>query len=160
MTNVKYVNDFVALEKTARKNNKGLWEHEKAIDPTIPVIVDKTKNPTGPIGNKETSQYIGSLKSDKYHLPGYTHNGQIVDLNLIYFESKDHAIANGYVPCGICFRQNYEVDVIRIKYLYVVKIFIESIKIWRYYMKDKLRMQLENYKRDNTRLVKKILQIL
>lgn len=102
--NVKYVNDFVALEKTARKNNKGLWEHEKAIDPIIPVIVDKTKNPTGPIGNKETSQYIGSLKSDKYHLPGYTHSGQIVDLNLIYFESKDHAIANGYVPCGICFR--------------------------------------------------------
>lgn len=102
--NVKYVNDFVALEKIARENNKGLWQYEKPMDPNIPVVVDKSKNPTGPLGNPETAQYIGSLKSDKYHYLGYTHSGQIVDINLIYFESKDHAIENGYVPCGICFR--------------------------------------------------------
>lgn len=102
--NIKYVNDFVALERIARENKKGLWQYEEPIDPTIPIIVDKTKNTTGPIGNKETAQYIGSLKSDKYHYPGYTHAGPILDLNLIYFESREHAIANEYKPCGICFK--------------------------------------------------------
>ena len=102
--NVKYVSDFVALERIARKSNKGLWQYEESIDPTIPIIIDKSKNPTGPIGNKETAQYIGSLKSDKYHLSGYKHNGQIVEHNLVYFESEDHAATNGYKPCGICFK--------------------------------------------------------
>ena len=102
--NVKYVSDFVELERIARENNKGLWKQVEAVDPNVPVIVDKSTNPTGPMGNKDTAQYKGSLKSDKYHFLEYSHSGQIVDHNLIYFESKDHAIANGYKPCGICFK--------------------------------------------------------
>lgn len=102
--NVKYVNDFLVLEEVARENNKGLWQYEEPIDPEVPVVIDKSRNLTGPLGNKETAQYISSLKSDKYHFLDYTHSGQIVDLNLIYFESKEHAVNNGYVACGICFR--------------------------------------------------------
>ncbi len=102
--NVKYVSDFVSLEKIARENNKGLWQYQEPIDPNVPIIVNKKTNPTGPLGNKETAQYIGSLKSDKYHLLVYKHAGPILDLNLIYFESIEHAIANDYKPCGICFK--------------------------------------------------------
>ena len=102
--NVKYVSDFVELERIARENNKGLWQHVEAIDPNISLIIDKSTNPTGPMGNKDTAQYKGSLKSDKYHFLEYSHSGQIVDHNLIYFESIDHAIANAYKPCGICFK--------------------------------------------------------
>ncbi len=102
--NVKYVEDFVKLEREARENNKGLWQYQEAIDPNEPVIIDKSTNLYGPIGNPDTAQYIGSLKSDKYHYPEYKHQGPILEHNLIYFESKEHAIANGYKACGICFR--------------------------------------------------------
>ena len=84
--NVRYVNDFLALERIARENDKGLWQYEE-------VKV-----------NPETAAFIGSKRSDKYHYVSYTHSGQIAAHNLIYFESLDHAIANGYKPCGICFR--------------------------------------------------------
>ena len=70
----------------------------------VPIIINKSKNPIGPIGNPATAKFKGSLKSDKYHFLEYKHNGQIVDTNLIYFESKDHAAANGHKPCGICFK--------------------------------------------------------
>lgn len=102
--NVKYVEDFVKLEREARENNKGLWQHEESLDPSIPIIIDKSKNLYGPVGNPDTAQFIGSLKSDKYHYPGYTHTGPILEHNLIYFECIDHAVANGYKACGICFR--------------------------------------------------------
>ena len=102
--NVKYVEDFVALERIARKNNKGLWQDIEPIDSVGQFVIEKSKNLTGPMGNPDTAQYIGSLRSDKYHYPGYTHTGQIAIHNLIYFESKEHAEMNGYKPCGICFK--------------------------------------------------------
>lgn len=102
--NVKYVEDFVALERIARENNQGLWQYQEPINPNIPIIIDKKTNPTGPLGNSDAAMYIGSIKSDKYHYPEYTHTGQIVEYNLIYFENREHAIANGYKPCGICFK--------------------------------------------------------
>ena len=70
----------------------------------LAIIVNKGTKQVGPIGNPETAQYIGSLKSDKYHYPNYKHTGEILEHNLIYFESKEHAIANGYKPCGHCFK--------------------------------------------------------
>lgn len=51
-----------------------------------------------------SGMYKGSVKSDKYHFPTYTHNGQIAEYNLIWFESREDAVSKGYKPCGICFR--------------------------------------------------------
>lgn len=84
--NVRYVNDFLKLEKVARENDKGLWQYEE-------VKV-----------NPDTAPFIGSKNSDKYHYKGYTHNGQIAEHNLVYFESIEHAVGSGYKPCGICFK--------------------------------------------------------
>lgn len=50
-----------------------------------------------------TGKYKGSIKSDKYHLPNYTHGGQIADHNLIWFDSREDAEAQGYKPCKNCF---------------------------------------------------------
>lgn len=47
-------------------------------------------------------QYVGSLKSDKYHLPGCRYADAIDAANQIWFETKSEAEAAGYVPCGVC----------------------------------------------------------
>lgn len=66
----------------------------------LPLVTQVPKQDT----NLSTGEYKGSIKSDKYHYPNYTHNGQISDQNLIWFESIEHAQSLGYKPCGICFR--------------------------------------------------------
>lgn len=104
--NVKYLEEFTALESIAKEKKLGIWgiPLPKPIEPVSNLfIIDKTKALTGPIGDSETAQYKGSIKSDKYHKLYYTHPGQINDENLIYFESLEHAIMNGYKPCGYCF---------------------------------------------------------
>lgn len=96
--NVKYVDEFIKDQALARDSKKGVWGME------TPIIIDKTKKLVGPIGNPDTAMYKGSINSDKYHYLNYTHQGPISDTNLIYFESLQHAIDNGYKPCGICFK--------------------------------------------------------
>jgi endonuclease YncB( thermonuclease family) len=104
--NVKYLEEFTALESIAKEKKLGIWGNPLP-QPSEPVsnlfVIDKTKALSGPIGDPETAQYKGSIKSDKYHKLYYTHPGQISEENLIYFESLDHAIMNGYKPCGYCF---------------------------------------------------------
>lgn len=101
--NVKYTDEFIQLQREARENNRGLWA-SLTEDNGEGLIINKNKKLVGPIGNSDRAEYIGSLKSDKYHYPGFTHTGQIIEHNLIYFESKEHAEVNGYVPCGVCFK--------------------------------------------------------
>lgn len=97
--NVKYVDDFTAIQKEARENNKGLWAYE----PQAPVA-PSTATPITPTPNTGTGEYIGSKKSDKYHYLGYTHVGQIEEENLIWFTSIGDAVSKGYKPCGYCFK--------------------------------------------------------
>ena len=54
--------------------------------------------------NESTSgKYKGSVNSNIYHLPVYTHAGQIADRNLIWFDSIEEAESKGYKPCKNCF---------------------------------------------------------
>jgi len=87
--NVKYVDVFTDLQRVARDNGVGLWGESKS----------------DPASSKDTSGLvlIGSVNSDKYHIKGYTHDGQIAEHNIVVFDSKDHAAASGYVPCKACF---------------------------------------------------------
>lgn len=90
--NIKYVDEFILIQKGARENNKGLWGYQ------IQSTKQKTPNPYS-----ETGKYIGSKKSDKYHYPDYTHPGPIKEENLIWFDSIEDAESQGYKPCGYCF---------------------------------------------------------
>lgn len=102
--NIRYLDDFTTLENIARDKKLGIWGIPQPSEPSSGLyIIDKTQALVGPIGDQATAQFIGSIKSDKYHKPGYTHPGPIKDENLIYFESLEHAIMNGYKPCGYCF---------------------------------------------------------
>lgn len=102
--NVKYLDEFTALESIAREKKLGIWGIPQPSEPNSGLfIINKSQALVGPIGDPATAKYIGSIKSDKYHIPGYTHPGPIKEENLIYFESLEHAIMNGYKPCGYCF---------------------------------------------------------
>ncbi len=46
--------------------------------------------------------YVGSSKSDKYHLPSCRYAAKILPVNQVWFSSKAEAQAAGYVPCGSC----------------------------------------------------------
>ncbi len=85
--NVKYVDRFTVAQKAAREANRGLW----GINPTTPEQPAAT-----------TGQYVGSLKSDKYHHPGCRHAQSIAAENEIWFQSKAQAVAASYKPCGVC----------------------------------------------------------
>jgi micrococcal nuclease len=81
---VKYQDLFLQLQKEAREEGRGLW----AIQPSqIPAT---------------SGEYIGSIKSDKYHYPSCRYVSQINPENLIEFSSATEAQAMGYVPCKVC----------------------------------------------------------
>jgi competence protein ComEC len=45
-------------------------------------------------------QFIGNLRSKKFHFP--TCRSLPAEKNRIFLDSREEAIAEGYVPCGIC----------------------------------------------------------
>lgn len=49
-----------------------------------------------------TGQYVGSINSNKYHLPSCYWAQQINLSNEIWFTSKADAEAHGYIPCKVC----------------------------------------------------------
>ena len=51
---------------------------------------------------KSTGVYVGSIDSDKYHIPGCRHAEKILPENEIWFDTEEEAAAAGYSPCGTC----------------------------------------------------------
>ncbi|MEL7563926.1 MAG: stalk domain-containing protein [Dehalobacterium sp.] len=49
-----------------------------------------------------TGQYVGSIKSDKFHYPSCRNVETILPENRIWFGNKEEAISKGYAPCGAC----------------------------------------------------------
>lgn len=49
-----------------------------------------------------TGQYVGSVKSNKYHLPTCRYAETITLENQIWFQTEEEAQATGYEPCGVC----------------------------------------------------------
>lgn len=47
-------------------------------------------------------QFVGSVKSDKYHYPSCQWAQKIKPENEIWFTSSEDALARGYVSCGVC----------------------------------------------------------
>lgn len=92
--NVKYVDEFVVIQRKAMEGKKGLWAYEE--------VAENPNNLVGPVGNAETANYVGSLSSDKYHKLSCTHAKTIKEVNIIYFESLKEAESKGYSPCGVC----------------------------------------------------------
>mgnify|MGYP000892792595 CR=1 FL=1 len=82
--NVKYVDRFTAAEREAREAGRGLW-------------AGQNEQPV-----KTTGKYVGSIESNKYHLPTCRWAEQIKPENRIWFDSEEEAQKAGYEPCKVC----------------------------------------------------------
>jgi len=55
-----------------------------------------------PVPDTTTGQFVGSVKSDKYHYPSCKWGKSIASHNEIWFSSSQEAREAGYVHCGVC----------------------------------------------------------
>jgi len=55
-----------------------------------------------PLSVASQGAYIGSVKSDKYHLPSCRYAKAIDWANEIWFQTKEEAAIAGYKSCGVC----------------------------------------------------------
>lgn len=96
--NVKYVDDFKSLEKTAMENNKGLWAYESQATPsnTVNSNTSSTNNSATTDMSKDGILIKGNINSKKYHLPGGRYYNTVSPENIIWFENEADAIAAGY----------------------------------------------------------------
>jgi len=87
---VKYSDLFVEAERYARENNKGLWAYGEE------TVTEQVSEPP------DDYLFIGSAKSNKYHLPKCRYASEIKTEDLIRFKDKKDAEAAGYEPCKVC----------------------------------------------------------
>jgi competence protein ComEC len=65
----------------------------------------ETTAPTETVQPQQPQQvgaYVGSIKSDIFHYPNCRYVKKILPENMIWFASRDDAIAQGYRPCKVC----------------------------------------------------------
>jgi len=48
------------------------------------------------------STYVGNARTHKFHYADCRYVGEMNDNNKVYFEDRDDAIDEGYVPCKVC----------------------------------------------------------
>lgn len=89
---IKYVDIFTKFQREARETGRGLWGYEQSTSDT----------PTPAVPTKTTGSYVGSINSNKYHLPSCRHAKNIDSSNAIWFDTKEEAVSTGYQPCGVC----------------------------------------------------------
>ncbi len=100
--NVRYVDDFKALEKTARESNKGLWAYsdDSSTVSTAPVQNNSnttTSNVTQTLDASKDGTWIkGNINSKIYHVPGGRDYGKISPQNIVWFETEADALAAGF----------------------------------------------------------------
>lgn len=86
--NVKYVDDFTALQKKAREDGVGMWA----------AGFSATNNSS----SSSSSGYKGHIKNKKFHQSGCRYGEMITDENLIVFDTRDKALNEGYAACKVC----------------------------------------------------------
>lgn len=95
--NVKYVDDFLALEKQARENSVGLWSQQVA---TTAPVVSEPQPQASTVNNEMT--YIGNRNTKKFHYPTCSSVNQMNESNKVSLSSRNEAVNNGYVACKRC----------------------------------------------------------
>lgn len=52
--------------------------------------------------NAAEKEYVGSVNSNKYHIPECKWAQEILPSNQIWFSSREEAVTKGYIPCKVC----------------------------------------------------------
>lgn len=76
-------------------------ETTQATETTPPETTAPTET-VAPVVPPATGQYVGSIQSDVFHNPNCRYVKKILPENMIWFASRDDAIAQGYRPCKVC----------------------------------------------------------
>ena len=90
--NVKYVDYLKTYETEARQASAGLWAPEpQAKTPVSPSTLSGT-----------AAAYIANKNTMKFHYAGCSSVNDMNESNKVPYESRDKAVADGYVPCKRC----------------------------------------------------------
>ncbi len=90
--NIRHVDVLIAAQKEAMEAARGLWS----------ALVGDSDPPPAGLPEAAAGKYVGSKKSDKYHLPGCQWAKKINQEYQVWFKDEAAARAAGYQPCGAC----------------------------------------------------------
>ncbi|MDF0592207.1 thermonuclease family protein [Methanotrichaceae archaeon M04Ac] len=85
----------VVKDFTNNEFDPAAWWEEGIPQPELSPVPDTATTAKG-------GQFVGSVRSDKYHYPSCKWGKTIASHNEIWFSSSEEARAAGYVPCGAC----------------------------------------------------------
>lgn len=97
----KHLAEFRDYEKKAREGGIGLWKaapHRPAPAAAAPPIAARG----GGLEEAPRVEYVGSLKSRRYHDPSCPWVKRIKAPNLIAFDGAGDASNHHYIPCALC----------------------------------------------------------
>ena len=104
--NVKYVDDFVAIERVARNANKGLWAYDDNSSSTNTTTQVNNNNSGSSANNNQVQAIVdsekegvwikGNINSKIYHVPSGRDYSKVSAKNIVWFEKEDDAIKAGY----------------------------------------------------------------
>jgi micrococcal nuclease len=86
----------VVKDFTNNEFDPATWWEEGIPQPELSPVPDTTTT------TAKSGQFVGSVRSDKYHYPSCKWGKTIASHNEIWFSSSEEARAAGYVPCGVC----------------------------------------------------------
>lgn len=66
------------------------------------VLGEQIKNSQEQLDQEKIGKFVGSVKSNKFHLPDCPYAKKIKDENKIWFDSIQDAESQGYVPAKCC----------------------------------------------------------
>jgi len=105
----KYDHEFRSAEKSARKQRLNIWG-----DPELTKKYLRLKSKWGQSSSAvpevdhqrsvqtDSGAYIGNKRSHKFHRPECRWAKKMSSTNKIFFQSRQEAINQGYVPCKVC----------------------------------------------------------
>lgn len=89
--NVKYVDEFTAIQKKARDDGINMWSDDY-----------KASSSSDSSNSTETQGYKGHIKNKKFHKSGCRYGEMISYENLIIFTTREIALDEGYAACKVC----------------------------------------------------------
>lgn len=95
---VKYQDLFLQLQREAREANRGLWG---APSEPAPLPTDTPQIAPVPLPAAECP-YIGNSNTGKFHRAGCSSIDRMKEEHKVCLQSREEAIASGYVPCKRC----------------------------------------------------------
>lgn len=103
--NVKYVDEFTALQEQAREDKKGIWAYDafegNASDAASTNNKQEGSNKNGSSVQAEAS-WVGNSNTMKFHRSDCKYAARIADHNLVYFKTRSDALNEGYAGCKVC----------------------------------------------------------